>query len=81
MTPYLPDLDGVERGKEVQQWLVENNLDNAAYVIMDDRKDIYTGQKDRFVKVSYRFGITLFAAWKAIRILKRESKGRKIHLP
>ena len=71
ITPYLPNKNGIERGQEILSWLKENGVENSPYVILDDRdNDLYPEQRTRFVKVNYRWGLSLLNAWKAMRILR-----------
>ena len=69
VTPYLTDETGTEldRGEEIARWLHENNASNAPYVIIDDRSEEYA-DRGKFVQVSYKRGLTF---WAAIRVMRK----------
>ena len=73
VTPRILDKEIGERGKEIQQWLKENHLENTKYVIFDDRDDFLPEQKKCFIKTNYRIGILLIDVLRAVRILKDKS--------
>lgn len=69
VTPYLTDETGLEldRGEEIARWLQENTASNTPYVIIDDRSDEYA-DRNRLVQVSYKRGLTF---WAAIRVVRK----------
>ena len=78
--------DWMTRGNEIDKWLCENmkcygikfgskyyRKNGFEYVILDDDTDILLGQKDNFIQVDKRTGLTQADIDKAIKILKREN--------
>ena len=62
------------KGSEVKAWLKQNAPKDPSkyrYVILDDMTDFLPEQKDNFIPVSPRVGITMKDAVKAIEILSR----------
>ena len=62
------------KGNEVKQWLRENaprKAENYRYVIFDDVPDFLPQQKDNFIQVNPRVGITMEDAAKAVEILNK----------
>ncbi len=56
------------RGKEIKWWL-DNNQRVTSYVILDDDADMLPEQKHNFVHTTWREGMTVQHAMKALRIL------------
>lgn len=83
VTPdYAPDLLNIDlenfdnfamlagKGNEIKQWLTMNAPDGCAYAILDDVPDFLPEQKERFICIDPRVGITMGDAMKAISLLK-----------
>lgn len=71
-------LKGRHRGTQIEQWLEENNRQNARFVILDDDSDMLPEQMPFFVKTSMETGLTDEHVAKALEILKNpvDNSGR-----
>lgn len=79
------------RGNEIEEWILENldgmgskygnqwNCSDYEYVILDDDCDMLYGQKDNFIKVDGKVGLTDADIEKAKKILKIETE-KKVDL-
>lgn len=83
VTPdYAPDLLNIDlenfdnfamlagKGNEIKQWLSLNAPEGCAYAILDDVPDFLSEQKEHFICIDPRVGITMEDAVKAINLLK-----------
>lgn len=61
--------DLVDRGLEIEQWIVNNNF-TGNYVIIDDVPDFNKEQMSHYVKTSPKTGLTMADVMKCIDILK-----------
>lgn len=63
-----PRLNGI-RGEEIQQYL-DNHKEISNYVILDDDSDMLESQKEHFVKVDNKIGLTIKEIIQCENILK-----------
>jgi hypothetical protein len=61
------------RGNEIQHWIDTNKSKEGveSYVILDDDSDMLLSQKNNFVRVDFRYGLTKDLSEKAISILNK----------
>jgi hypothetical protein len=61
------------RGNEIQHWIDTNVFPEGieSYVILDDDSDMLLNQKNNFIRVDPRYGLTRELSDKAISILKK----------
>jgi len=64
----LDYIEGVDRGLEIKQWLL-NNPAVKEWIIIDDVSDMLPEQADKFIKCEKQTGLTRELAWKAIQLL------------
>lgn len=78
-------VDWMCRGNEIEKWLVDAFTNGTKfgskyyqkdyeYVIFDDDCDMLLGQKDNFIQVNRKTGLTQADIDKAIKILNRENQ-------
>lgn len=67
-----PSKGGGFRGREIEQWLKDNPVDN--FVILDDDSDMLPEQLPNFVNTRYYTGLTFLDAELAIAILNEDEK-------
>lgn len=51
-------LDWLCRGNEIEKWIQNNLHSDYEYVILDDESDFLLGQKDHFIQVDMKTGLT-----------------------
>ena len=61
--------DLVDRGLEINQWIINNNF-NGKYLIIDDLPDFTDVQMTKYIKTNPSIGLTMDDAKKCIEILK-----------
>jgi 2-hydroxy-3-keto-5-methylthiopentenyl-1-phosphate phosphatase len=61
------------RGNEIQHWIDTNRSKEGieSYVILDDDSDMLLSQKNNFVRVDFRYGLTMELAETVISILNK----------
>ena len=83
VTPSLRNLgDHVLRGNEIYKWIIENVNDYFSfneYVILDDDIDMLYYQRNNFIKVNSKYGLTSLDAKNAIKILNKNYNHKKIY--
>lgn len=72
---YNNDIPRIVRGNEILQWMVDNEyrigypFNFKSYVILDDDSGMLLSQKDNFIHVDRRVGLTEKDVERAIEIL------------
>lgn len=72
---YVNDSPRMVRGNEILQWMIDNErhigyyFDFKSYVILDDDSDMLLQQKDNFIHIDRRVGLTEKDVERAIEIL------------
>lgn len=75
---FTPDLFKTtidsSRGLEIQKWIDESNVIIENYIIIDDDDDMLDSQKNNFIKIDGKFGLTVDDSLRIIKLLNLKEK-------
>jgi hypothetical protein len=68
---FITEFNDVVRGTEIKNCIIDNQIGNCNYIIIDDKLDFHPDQMDKVIKCETETGLTRELANKAIQVLNK----------